>query len=203
MKYITIAFCILISLSNLTHAEILKYQFSGYIDRVGSEIGDGFTVNETLSGSFEIDTESLFQGIANTRYDATNLMVTIGGDYIITGSGGSMNFSEVPWGESIQVGFSNYGGSNEVAGDLVNGATLGRFELSFDWTTTDPLYTQALPLEIDTLSSTDKSNLLYNTDPGLDGAVSLKITSMSAVPVPAAAWLFGSALIGLVGLRRK
>lgn len=32
---------------------------------------------------------------------------------------------------------------------------------------------------------------------------SLELTEVSAVPVPAAVWLFGSALIGLVGLRRK
>lgn len=31
----------------------------------------------------------------------------------------------------------------------------------------------------------------------------LNFTAASAVPVPAAAWLFGSALLGLVGLRRK
>lgn len=29
------------------------------------------------------------------------------------------------------------------------------------------------------------------------------VSSASAVPVPAAAWLFGSALIGLVGIKRK
>jgi hypothetical protein len=34
----------------------------------------------------------------------------------------------------------------------------------------------------------------------IDGQYSLKV---SAVPVPAAAWLFGSALLGLVGFRRK
>lgn len=31
----------------------------------------------------------------------------------------------------------------------------------------------------------------------------LKSITVSAVPIPAAAWLFGSALIGMVGLRRK
>lgn len=36
-----------------------------------------------------------------------------------------------------------------------------------------------------------------------DGNLSTSSTTPSAVPVPAAAWLFGSGLVGLAGLRRK
>ena len=35
------------------------------------------------------------------------------------------------------------------------------------------------------------------------GSVSFSGGNISAVPVPAAAWLFGSALIGFAGFRRK
>ncbi|MES9903302.1 MAG: proprotein convertase P-domain-containing protein [Sedimenticola sp.] len=38
---------------------------------------------------------------------------------------------------------------------------------------------------------------------GLNGWELVITTDVAAVPVPAAAWLFGSALLGLVGLRRK
>jgi len=46
------------------------------------------------------------------------------------------------------------------------------------------------------------------TDVGYNGTMaaypsSLSITEVSAVPVPAAAWLFGGALISLVGARRR
>lgn len=37
----------------------------------------------------------------------------------------------------------------------------------------------------------------------LNGEVTNASTNVSAVPVPAAAWLFGSGLLGLAGLRRK
>ena len=33
--------------------------------------------------------------------------------------------------------------------------------------------------------------------------VTVSVTSVSAVPVPAAVWLFGSGLIGLVGVARR
>jgi len=46
-------------------------------------------------------------------------------------------------------------------------------------------------------------NSTCNTGPGLRGLGSGYITASSVVPVPAAAWLFGSALAGLGWLRRK
>ena len=42
---------------------------------------------------------------------------------------------------------------------------------------------------------------VWPTDLAAQG--NIQITNVSAVPVPAAAWLFGSALIGLVGINRK
>ena len=35
------------------------------------------------------------------------------------------------------------------------------------------------------------------------GSGNCSVTSVSAVPLPAAAWLFGSGIIGLVGLARR
>ena len=38
---------------------------------------------------------------------------------------------------------------------------------------------------------------------GVDAGMALVVAHSTVVPVPAAAWLFGSALIGLVGIRRR
>jgi hypothetical protein len=55
------------------------------------------------------------------------------------------------------------------------------------------------PFEFIDMWDTDISLGLFNVG---DGQVNLNIT-VSAVPVPAAAWLFGTALIGFVGLSRR
>jgi len=43
----------------------------------------------------------------------------------------------------------------------------------------------------------------YGVDGGSDGGVGSFLVRTSVVPIPAAAWLFGSGLIGLVGLARR
>ncbi|MEM7098681.1 MAG: VPLPA-CTERM sorting domain-containing protein [Pseudomonadota bacterium] len=53
------------------------------------------------------------------------------------------------------------------------------------------------------LSSTDfEVNIFRAFDPGATGDIRFALTSISAVPLPAAAWLFISALGGLFGIRK-
>jgi hypothetical protein len=63
-----------------------------------------------------------------------------------------------------------------VYGDCTAGGLMGNFCMAGEITGTSPMY--ATPL-------------------------SLSITEVSAVPLPAAVWLFGSALAGLAGINRK
>jgi hypothetical protein len=49
------------------------------------------------------------------------------------------------------------------------------------------------------LTGTFKLNLTTN----VDGSTTIKSAAAPAVPIPAAAWLLGSGLMGLVGLRRR
>lgn len=66
----------------------------------------------------------------------------------------------------------------------------------------DPIYLFDLVSADDTVGSIDiaVTPCWGNTDPSCSGAF---VRTVSAVPVPAAAWLFGSGLIGLVGLARR
>jgi hypothetical protein len=47
--------------------------------------------------------------------------------------------------------------------------------------------------------------VLSSYDPafGLQAADLVMVTNVAAVPVPAAAWLFGSGLLGLIGVARR
>ncbi|MEH6591250.1 MAG: VPLPA-CTERM sorting domain-containing protein [Halioglobus sp.] len=44
---------------------------------------------------------------------------------------------------------------------------------------------------------------VLGTSVGMFQAGTITLTEVAAVPVPAAAWLFGSALLGLAGVKRK
>ena len=43
----------------------------------------------------------------------------------------------------------------------------------------------------------------YNDDSAQTGEIQLSVEPPSAVPIPAAAWLFGSAILGLLGVARR
>jgi hypothetical protein len=53
-----------------------------------------------------------------------------------------------------------------------------------------------------TQNAQDPSSWLLEFDDGKNGGVSLAV-DLQPVPLPAAAWLFGSALLGMVGLARR
>ncbi len=94
-----------------------------------------------------------------------------------------------------------------LTGDLFANA-LGRVDLFFDGNTASEsdgifsfsgyLAAGSYNLTIDALAAIDGSQLAtsgFNYD--------LQLTEVSAIPLPAAVWLFGSGLIGLIGLARR
>lgn len=92
---------------------------------------------------------------------------------------------------------------------------LGNANYDNDWTyalVIDPDNTSSVALLYMTPSGSFSINRAWKTVAGIDGTHShsggrdigyLVYRNVSSVPVPAAAWLFGSALIGLVGIKRK
>jgi hypothetical protein len=82
-----------------------------------------------------------------------------------------------------------------------------------------PIATSSFNTTGQTGFGTTLSQLSLGTDDGIGGSpqdngpnagsninfdfTSLEVTSVSAVPVPAAAWLFGSGLVGLIGIARR
>jgi len=87
--------------------------------------------------------------------------------------------------------------------------------LSGSWSNSDYTYIDSSYFSrYESSSFTPKLNAYYNFDPetgygkisaGVSGGVSITYdyTPVSAVPVPAAVWLFGSGLLGLVGIARR
>jgi hypothetical protein len=120
-------------------------------------------------------------------------------------------------GLSVQV-FDNLGGNTEdmiditsKSGPSVDGQVLanGSFGIRLS---SAPGYTQALssaalPVQFDIAAFNAGPGLTYgwlNSDGGQQGQkLSFSIDSITAVPVPAAAWLFGSGLFGLAAAARR
>ena len=98
--------------------------------------------------------------------------------------------------------FSVAGTDPEAAGPARNGGGFGDSMIALD-ATSDLFYSQANPADGATLAD---ANVV--TAVGAQGTLSASLTStgdiqVNAVPVPAAAWLFGSALAGLSVVRRR
>ena len=198
--------CLLITafFSASVSAATVSYQFTGIVTGVAPALIGGFDINEILVGRFDVDTLGTQQA-TRTIYQATNLAISIGGKYVLTGTSGSMIITNdmglggtLP--DGITVYFSN-SAAPTVFGGPVNGASPGYFDIQLDWFGNGPLSTQALPLVVPVNTGEfDRSNINFPSD---SERLSYKLTSMSAVPVPAAIWLFATGLIGLLGVTRR
>ena len=103
------------------------------------------------------------------------------------------------WGEAVQI--SNVSGTNLSRRDN------GKLEWHFTFTGYDN-ENSSIPIHFtahfDSITPTPVSGITYfDFDPFLHGGSPLSQLTMQIVPIPAAAWLLGSGLIGLVVIRRR
>ena len=163
----------------------------------------GGTVGDTLfSGQFEwdstTDTLSSFMGVMNSSMVSMvqdisltyNLDTAVVGN-IVTASVFKDNTTDV------------FDGGGYVKGDFrTNGAENAYFSFSFDKNT--------MMGDVDSIvyadcTATGMMGTACMTGHSLGGTMMARPSSLtiSAVPVPAAVWLFGSALLGMLGVSRK
>lgn len=140
--------------------------------------------------------------VAQTGYSFAGIDILEGGTYNTTGNG------SVDVVSSLQVVDTNYFLTNETnflaISDLsAAGANTWQGELSYDMTTAMWDGTNSIELIL--------TNWLYATSPDSSSTAlinktlagsSIGMSITTVIPVPAAAWLFGSGLIGLIGLAR-
>ncbi len=161
---------------------------------IGSTDMDGWTVTEDLiswigplnpwsltanEGDFFLDltdfsTGSPFGGVSQS------ITTEVGQSYELSFDLGSSSI----WGRPSAIEASAAGSSNIYTSSTVGGLS--------DWDRFSMIFTA--DSETTTISLTGTTGSQYI---GLDNV------SVSAVPVPAALWLFGSGLIGLIGMKRK
>lgn len=90
----------------------------------------------------------------------------------------------------------------------INGSTIGSFSFTSDGDSSDSLFFD-LTFEHDLITGDDftlditATSTVYSGGGAYNWLPGGSVTLISSVPVPAALWLFGSGLIGLIGVARR
>ena len=194
-KYLLISiFCALISLPSVSNAAILRYEFTGLIQGLSPSLTSGFTIGETLLGSYSVNTDTLA---------ASDLIVTIGGDYRLTAQSGSVTIVDNFAGflDAFIVSFSST--ASGISGAPVGGAGPGYFDIQLDFSDTTVLDAASIPNTLPLDRAFDRSNINFPSDSERLSYVVTSYSRVSSVPTPATIWLFGAGLIGFAAIRRK
>lgn len=176
----------------------VAFDFNG---TVFSSPGGFVLLSTPFSGSFSYDDALAGSATANgTNYTPAAFTLNILGEEIRFP--GIINVTDdsafIPGADTIQVGFF---GINPMP--LINGLSVSGIELAFVDTTGTMLADEGLPGAFGLDGWTSRLLSIRFTQDTLNPTLGmLSSLSPSPVPVPAAVWLLGSALLGLVRIRR-
>ncbi|HZJ14846.1 MAG TPA: PEP-CTERM sorting domain-containing protein [Chthoniobacteraceae bacterium] len=178
-------------------AEILQFQFAGFVTGIESTLSSEFAVGETIVGSFAVDTTNLSPIPDIGDYPAFALSLVIGGDYPVSGQTGALKVLN-DFGGSFDHFHASFDGP--LTGAAFNGLTPYEFDLALSLpiaalsSEAIPLF---LPLELldGNLSSIDFGSADENT-------LDFKVTSLVAVPEPSLVALLGAGALFLTSRRR-
>jgi len=202
----TIFACIAAIISSSPNAAVIIYDFTGIVTDAGNIAGVSASLGDMIVGEFAYDTSTL----DSNPTDATK------GDYIdftitpplkITLPSGSITFDSFT---SVFVIVDTSIGIAAGAPDpTVSGNNLD-IDLTFTGlkSSSTALATDALPSNIDlndfnSATGAFSSFSLANGPAGDPIFFSIDTLAVRAVPIPAAVWLFGSGLMGLLGISRR
>jgi hypothetical protein len=213
-KAIALAIVFLVTMPLTSHATTAQVEGgstsvlfgNGALDALGltitdasSDVGAGnlgpnsvsFGINPRDAGGSALDTTFI--------YDSPNFAPF---------SGAIEHSGSIEFNDSITVGnFTIRAESDRPAGTtgFVVESTLGLNAVLFD--IANPIiesFDNSLVIAADILVSPELADALGNPDfAGIDAGMALVDARSTVVPIPAAAWLFGSGLIGLVGIARR
>ena len=193
--------CIALSLIS-TASQAVTVSFSGVMD--GFNAGP-FSGGTAFTGSFILDESVAATGGVSTFSGAVdNFMLEIDGNVFTGNNGTARQFSSASGATdffTVDIGGAN-GSVSGIAGlDVFTG-------FSVDWRGPN-LFSDTTVLAHDlTVADFGYTRVIFGfnslaSDSVIDNASVINFGSVSAVPVPAAVWLFGSGLLGLVGVARR
>ena len=191
-----IALCSVLLSGNAAHAALVTYSFTGIVDDVHPQLEPTFSENQSLVGSIRVNMLDTNVGDLRTgNYAVTNFSLNIGGYTATLGPSGQVQIIDK------LTGFDRMEALVSVPNGLpVNGLSLTQFDILLRGSA-NIFNSDALPMSPPSLSSFKRDNqfrLVFGS--GLGGAVSGTLSTLTAVPLPAAVILFGAGLVALVGL---
>lgn len=186
-------------MASLATAALITYNFTGDVGQVHSQLTSSFSTNSSptaMTGFVTLntaDTNTLDTKVGN--YTVTNFKVTIGGYTATMGTSGLVEIKDgTPGLDSVT------GTINAPSGPNVNFLAPSLFDVQLR----GPANTftgDALPATAPSISAFSNFNrwrLVFG--PGEGRPVLGTLTSLTAVPLPAAVVLFGAGLVALAGL---
>jgi hypothetical protein len=185
-------------------ANLVTFSFTGAVSQVSTPLFPALNAGQTLSGSFQFNDAILDSNGSGTigRYNnaITALTVNLGpfSGFLGTATPGNNNFIRILNNPSAD--------AYEVRAPLDSTSSVGSFDpVFFRITLKDPSGTvfinDHLPTVPPSLSSfaTDRFRIVFEDGSGVARVLG-SLTSLTAVPLPAAVILFGAGLVALIGL---
>jgi len=202
----------------LANASIIQFDFSGTIASLTPSGGaplviSDFNIGDAVVGSIQYDTTAL-GGISSTTrgsYNSAlhNFDLSIGG-IAYSATGGIIIVDDDHMAGSAAPPRDNaiFQGLTGLTGPSSGGVAPARLQFALGSTDTSVLDSTALvgPVELAALwaVNTHGTNLNFiSFANGDDARFNLDSVQVGVVPLPAAVWLFGTALIGLVGFSKQ
>lgn len=186
-------------------AALIRVDFGGSLTEVDATLANTFAIGNSFSGSYLFDSDAIDTGntAGGGTYAAMNYSVTING-YSATASQGE-----------IETSLPSNGGDTYLSrsrGSVVGGTVDGKFPISSVLILQDNdkniIQPDILPVTLD-LDEFETQLFAFgfgdtaNGDNNRELIGSLTSLSFTPVPVPAAVWLMGSGLLGLLGIARR
>jgi len=215
-KLIFIPLTLVSAIFSTAHASIQNYDVEGiFYEPMTQSVG-----NTIFTGSFDwdsdTDTLSGLTGVMNSSMYSMNqnislnhhLATSIDQNGIVTASVFKENTTDVfSGGGYVKGGFFRYGNSS-YSGIPADGNTPNDnayFSFSFDKADMSGVLDSIVYADCTPGGMMQQFCMTGSSFVGTMNAIpmSLSITEVSAVPVPAAAWLFGGALMSLMGVNRR
>lgn len=185
-------------LANPATAAFITYNFTGDVDNVHSQLSSQFSPNSSptaMTGFITVNNSDTNGSNTVGNYAVTNFSLTVSGYTATMGTSGQVEIHDgLPGLDRFNATINAPAGSNVnfLAPRLIDAQLRGP---------ANTFSGDALPTTAPSISSFTNFNrwrLVFG--PGLGRAVSGTITSLTAVPLPAAVILFGAGLVALAGL---
>jgi hypothetical protein len=196
-----IALCSLLISGNAAHAALVTYSFTGGVSQVNMPLLSTMNGGSLVSGTFQFDNATGGVG-GNYQGAVTNIFSLNIGSY--TSSFDALGANAVTIFNQIDLGGvpgDRWRLVTGATGGLINGYSPLRFDLQLDQEGGAAFSNVNLqsPPSFNTLTGT-RWRLIFENAEGNLVRVQGGLSSLTAVPLPAAVILFGAGLISLVGL---